>query len=104
MHLHLLQEMDKVVMGADGHTLLDESVVFFGSELGDPPTHGNKNMPYMLAGGGGLRCGRWLRYQDTGNNSNSHNNLLVSILNLFGDQRTSFGNPEFCAGPLSNLT
>ena len=39
MHLYLLQAMDKIVMGQDGHTLLDESVVFFGSELSQPPTH-----------------------------------------------------------------
>ena len=105
MHLHLLQQMDGIVMGADGHTLLDESVVFFGSELSQPPTHSNNDMPFLLAGGGGgLRGGRWVRYMDKANNKNSHNNLLVSILNLFGDPRTTYGAPEFCAGPLSNIT
>lgn len=105
MHLHLLQQMDGIVMGADGHTLLDESVVFFGSELSQPPTHSNNDMPFMLAGGGGgLRGGRWVRYMDKANNKNSHNNLLVSILNLFGDTRTTYGAPEFCAGPLANIT
>jgi len=105
MHLHLLEQMDGIVMGADGHTLLDESVVFFGSELSQPPTHSNNDMPFMLAGGGGgLRGGRWVRYMDKTNNKNSHNNLLVSILNLFGDNRTTYGAPEFCAGPLANIT
>ena len=70
-----------------GHSLLDESVVFFGTELADPPTHGKKNMPFLLAGGGGgLRTGRWLKCGDV-----PHNKLLTSILNLFGDTRTSFG-------------
>lgn len=50
-HAYLLQQMAAVDMG--GHTLLDESVVFFGSELQDPPTHTKNNMPFMLAGGGG---------------------------------------------------
>lgn len=105
MHLHLLTEMDKHVMGPDGKTLLDESVVFFGSELGHPASHGNKDMPFMLAGGGGgLRGGRWLHHGDNSMNRNSHNNLLVSILNLFGDPATTFGNEQFCAGPLSNIT
>ncbi len=104
MHLHLLQAMDAVVMGTDGHTLLDESVVFFGSELSQPPTHSNTDMPFLLAGGGGgMRGGRWLRFTDKTQNRNSHNNLLVSILNLFGDLRTTFGTPEFCTGPLSNI-
>jgi hypothetical protein len=30
--------------------------------------------------------------------------LLVSILNLFGDMRTTLGNPQHCTGPLTNLT
>jgi hypothetical protein len=98
MHLYLLQSMAAVDMG--GHTLLDESVVFFGSEIQEPPTHIKTNMPFMLAGGGGgLRTGRWVKY-----NSLSHNNLLVSILNLFGDTRTTFGDPKYCTGPLTNLT
>lgn len=97
MHLYLLQAMDRVDMG--GHTLLDESVVFFASELQEPPTHETDNMPFLLAGGGGgLRTGRWLRYQGA-----SHNDLLVSILNLFGDPRTTFGDPDYCTGPLPNL-
>ena len=97
-HLYLLQEMEKVDMG--GHSLLDESVVFFGSEISDPPTHMKKNMPFLLAGGGGgLRTGRWVRYPNL-----PHNNLLVSILNLFGDTRTTFGLQQYCTGPLTNLT
>jgi hypothetical protein len=104
MHLHLLQAMDKVIMGADNHTLLDETVVFFGSEISQPPTHTNTDMPFMLAGGGtSIKGGRWVRYTDKSNNKNSHNNLLVSILNMFGDTRTTFGNAKFCSGPLTNL-
>jgi hypothetical protein len=65
-----------------GHSLLDETVEFFGNELSDPPNHRKQNKPFMLAAnGGGLRTGRWLRHQ----NNPSHNNLLVTLLNLFGD-------------------
>jgi hypothetical protein len=98
MHAYLLGAMDAVDMG--GHSLLDESVVLFGSELQDPPTHQKNNMPFLLAGGGGgLRGGRWLRYA-----SQSHNNLLVSIAQLFGDERTTFGTPDYCTGPCGGLT
>lgn len=56
-------------------------------------------MPCLLAGGGGgLKGGRVLTFENV-----PHNNLLVSILNLFGDPRTSFGNPAFCQNPLSGL-
>jgi len=80
-------------------------VVFFGSEISQPPTHTNTDMPFMLAGGAGsFKGGRWVHYTDKSSNKNAHNNLLVSILNMFGDTRTTFGNPAFCAGPLTNLT
>jgi hypothetical protein len=97
-HTYLIQQMDAVDMG--GHTLLEESVVFFGSELQEPPTHKKGNMPFILAGnGGGMRTGRWVNY-----GGRSHNDLLVSILNLFGDDRQSFGDPQFNGGPAGNLT
>jgi hypothetical protein len=96
-HLYLLQQMAAVDMG--GHSLLDESVVFFGSEIQDPPSHGKTNMPLLLAGGGGgLRTGRWLRHDHR-----SHNDLLVAILNLFGDGRQTFGDRRYCVGPLPDL-
>ncbi|MES1186889.1 MAG: DUF1552 domain-containing protein, partial [Myxococcales bacterium] len=99
MHSYLLTAMD-AVESAPGVTLLDESVVFFGSELGHPPTHEKKSVPFMLAGGGGgLKGGRMIDF-----GGKSHNNLLVSILNLFGDTRTSYGHPEFNSGALTGLT
>jgi hypothetical protein len=96
-HTYLLQQMARVDMG--GHSLLDESVVFFGSELQHPATHIKTDMPFLLAGnGGGLRTGRWLRYA-----GESHNDLLVAILNIFGDARVTFGDPRYCVGPLKNV-
>lgn len=96
-HAYLLEKMDSIDMG--GHTLLDESVVFFGSELQSPPTHNKDNMPFLLAGkGGGLRSGRFVDY-----GGRSHNDLLTTILNLFGDDRDMFGDPDYCDTPLTNL-
>ena len=96
-HAYLLKQMDSMDMG--GHSLLDESVVFFGSELADPPTHRKDDMPFLLAGrGGGLNSGRLLDY-----GGRSHNDLLVSILNLFGDDRNTFGDQRYCNGPLSGI-
>jgi len=98
MHNYLLTAMAKVDMG--GHTLLDESVIFFGSELSHPPDHTKENLPFMLAGGGGgIKGGRVIDAKGV-----PHNNLLVSIFNLFGDTRTSFGNPDYCHNPISGIT
>jgi hypothetical protein len=97
-HAYLVQEMAKVDMG--GHSLLDESVVFFGSERQDPANYSKVNMPFLLAGdGGGLRTGRWLSYPNV-----SHNQLLVALLHLFGDTRTTFGTAAHSTGVLTNLT
>jgi hypothetical protein len=96
-HAYLLSEMDKIDMG--GHTLLDESVVIFGSELAHPPEHTNTNIPLMLAGaGGGLKGGRHLKY-----GGRPHNDLLVGILNLFGDTRTTYGHAQFNTAPITDL-
>ena len=96
---YLLQQMARVDMG--GHSLLDESVVFFGSEVSNPANHRKLNMPFLLAGGGGgLRGGRWLTYPSV-----SHNDLLVAILNLFDENVLTFGDPRYCSGAaLPNLT
>ena len=88
-----------VLVSAGGTTLLDESVVFFGNELSDPPNHKKQNMPFMLAGnGGGMRTGRYIRHPGV-----SHNNLLAGIMNLFGENRTTFGDPNYCTGAINNL-
>jgi hypothetical protein len=99
MHLYLLQAMDAVEV-APGVSMLDETVVFFGSEISHPPTHEKKNMPFILAGGGGgLKGGRMIDFGGV-----SHSGLLVSILNLFGDTRTTYGDPAYNHGALSGLT
>jgi len=96
---YLLQKMDAVVEG-NGKTLLDNSVVLAVSELQKPDNHGQEDMPFILAGGAGGRLvgNRWLKFD-----SMPHNNLLVSLLNLFGGPETTFGKPEFCTGALAGL-
>jgi hypothetical protein len=86
--------------GADGRSLLDDTLVFFGSHLQNPATHAKTDMPFLLAGGGGgLRTNRWLQ-----TNHASHNDLLLGLLGLCGDTRQTFGTAQFCSGPLAGLT
>ncbi len=96
-HAYLLQRMSEVQMG--DHSLLDESIVLFGSELQDPPSHGKNNLPLILAGnGGGLQTGRYLKYS-----GESHNDLLLAILRLFGDERETFGAARYCKAALTGI-
>jgi len=95
---YLLAKLDSVDEG--NGTLLDNSLVLAVTEIQMPETHDQSNMPFILAGkaGGKIETGRWLRVPST-----PHNNLLVSVLNLFGLPETTFGHPEYCTGPLSGL-
>jgi hypothetical protein len=76
-------------------------VLFFGTEISDPPSHNKTNMPFMLAGGDGktMRTGRWIKCGGI-----PHNKLLTSILNLFGDTRTSFGDSKVDSAALKSPT
>jgi len=97
-HAYLIDQLAQIA--TESGTLLDETVVFFGSHLQHPATHSKTDMPFLLAGGGGgLRTNRWLQ-----NNHRSHNDLLAALLNLCGDPRTTFGDPKFCTQPLGGLT
>ncbi len=97
---YLLERLKSVPDG-DGKTLLDNTLIFWVNEQGKGNNHSRKTMPFVLAGsaGGAFRTGRYVRYE----NSPPHNNLLVSILNAFGVEDTTFGNPKYCTGPLGGL-
>jgi hypothetical protein len=86
---------------ADGGSLLDNSIVLWGNELGVGNSHSYKDIPWLLAGGAGgkLRLGRYLQCKDQ-----PHNNLLLSICHAMGlDDVKSFGIPALCTGPLAGL-
>ena len=98
---YLLQGLDAVVE-SDGSTLLDNCLVLWINELSKGNIHSHQPLPVVIAGsaGGALRSGRLVTYSP----QQPHNNLLVSIANAMGSSITTFGNPAYCTGPLSNLT
>lgn len=92
---YLLEQMKLVKEGAG--TMLDNTVILWGNELGKGNAHSRDKVPYVMAGraGGYFKTGRFLKY-----NNDSHSNLLVSIANAMGVATNSFGNPKYCTGPL----
>ncbi|HXI56829.1 MAG TPA: DUF1552 domain-containing protein [Polyangia bacterium] len=84
-----------------GKTILDNTLVLWGNELGVGNTHTYKDIPWMICDGSGyFKTGRYLQYKDQ-----NHNNLLISLLHAMGfDDVTQFGYPELCSGPLPGLT
>jgi hypothetical protein len=94
---YLLGKMDSVK--ESNGTLLDNSLVIWVNELAKGNVHSHNPLPVVMAGGcgGALKTGRLISFST----SQPHNNLLVTIANLFGTNITTFGNPAYCTGPLS---
>ena len=78
-------------------TLLDHTLLLFGSSMRDGNAHSPKNLPLVLAGhGGGLAGGRHLiSSADT-----PMCNLFLSMLQLGGAKAERFGDST---GPLNGL-
>jgi hypothetical protein len=94
----LLEKLNTVT-DAQGVPLLDNTAVFFSSEIEDGDTHRHSNLPVLLAGsaGGAFTTGRHVKYADKPPIAN----LFISILNAMGSSITEFGDDG--TGPLSNL-
>jgi len=109
----LLQRLDEA-------GIVESTLIYASSDMGNPAAHSTRNVPTLLAGGanGSIRMGRRLRfpsdcpsgtpcdvngddYQTMGNNR-----LLVSILGVFGIELSTYGNqamPGLVAGTLPQL-
>jgi hypothetical protein len=97
---YLLDKLDAVKEG--NGTMLDNTLVVWGSELGKGNSHAFKRTPFVVAGSGGgvLRTGRFLDYEAGGANA-AHNRLLVSLFHAMGlPDVTTFGNTDTGTGPL----
>ncbi|MCA9580398.1 MAG: DUF1552 domain-containing protein [Myxococcales bacterium] len=83
----------------NGTTVLDNTLVIWGSELGQAWDHNIDNVPFVLAGGaaGKLRGGRYLKVTNTRNNR-----ILVTAFHAMGLTNVqTFGSLDNGSGPLS---
>jgi hypothetical protein len=87
----------KSIQEPDG-TVLDNSLLFFSSEIEDGDSHSHFNMPVLVAGrgGGAFTPGRHVRLQ----NQPSVGNLFLSMLNALGAAEARFGDST---GPLAGV-
>jgi hypothetical protein len=81
-------------------SLLDHSIILFGSNMANSDAHNADPLPQMVVGrGGGIKGGRHVHYpQDT-----PHANLLVTILDRAGVPAEDFKNFADSTGPLSEV-
>jgi hypothetical protein len=89
-HMKLLADLFQGLKSVreDGATLLDRTMVLYGSNLGDANAHSTTNLPTIFAGGG-FRHGRHLAF-DRGRNYPLPN-LFVSMLQRLGIEEAGFG-------------
>ncbi|HEX4337479.1 MAG TPA: DUF1552 domain-containing protein [Polyangiaceae bacterium] len=102
--LYLMTAMSKVPEGTG--TMLDHTLIFWVNELSRGNVHSHPDMPFLLAGGTAaapqpLTMGRFLQY--AASPTIKHNDLMVSLLNVYGIADKTFGNPAYCSGPLVKL-
>ena len=69
-------------------SLLDSTMVLFGSNLGNASSHDTKNMPMLLAGGG-FRHGQHLAFDR--DNNYPLPRMFVSMLQQLGMETDTFG-------------
>ncbi len=81
----------------NGERLLDRTMVFYGSSMGDANIHDNTNLPVLLAGGG-FRHGQHLAFRRDSNAPLC--NLFVSMMQRMGIETESFAS---ATGRLSGL-
>lgn len=82
-----LQRLKDTPEGESGRSMLDQTLVLYGSS--NSRTHQNVNYPLVLAGGRGLGLGNHGQYLRFGSDT-PMSNLFVSMLQALGTETTSF--------------
>jgi len=88
---YLLQQLKETPDG-DG-SMLDNSVIIYGSPMGNPNQHNHKRVPFLVAGhaGGAITGGVHLKAK----NGTPLSNVMLSLLHTLGhDDLQSFGDSE----------
>ena len=96
--------MDKMKSTPDGDgTLLDHSMIVYGSALSDGNMHVHNDLPILLAGGGSgqLKGGRHIRYNGT-----PMSNMLLTMLDMAKIPTEGYLDPKYsdATGKLDILT
>ena len=79
----------KVARDTEGRSLLESTVVMFGSGMGNASSHSSRNLPIMVAGGG-FKNGQHHRFDRNGRNGRPLCDLYVTILQQLGVKTDRF--------------
>lgn len=84
-----LKKLDAIQEPGGNGSLLDNTIVLFGSGMGYGGTHSNRNLPILVAGGGFKHRGH-VDASDASGKSMPLCNLFVTLMQRFGIERDSF--------------
>jgi len=84
-----MKKLDSIKEPGTNGTLLDHTIVMFGSSMGYGGTHSNRNLPIMLAGGG-LKHGGHVDLKQKNGTNTPLCNVFLSIIHKFGIERDAF--------------
>ena len=118
---YMYGKIARLMMKLDSFGILDSTIIYASSDMGNPSLHSTKNVPTLIAGGanGKFTMGRrlrvaadclgsneWCNPGESTYNPISNSKILVSIAQAFGDNINSFGTQPDVAlttGALSEL-
>ena len=100
VQMQMLSELLDELKGVEesGGSLLDQTMVLYGSHMGDANIHNNKNLPVILAGGG-FKHGQHLAFNEDNNAPLA--NLYVNMLENMGLEKSKFASST---GTLTGLS
>lgn len=122
MNTYSYGKIARLMQRLDAFSVLDSTLIYASSDMGDPAQHSTYNVPTLLAGGvnGKFRMGRRLRLVEDCPRSDplcaadtpedkriANNKILVSIAQAFGVMIDAFGtqaDSRFSEGALTELT
>ena len=87
---HFLKVL-KQKTGANGKSLLDDTIVLLGTGMGDASRHSNRDLPTLVAGGGFKHCGHHSVKKENGT---LLGDLYITIAQSLGVEVDSFSNAK----------
>ena len=88
-----LKKLDSIREPNSNGSLLDHTIVLFGSGMGYGGTHSNRNLPIVVAGGGFRHRGHVSAKRNDGTNMPLCN-LFVTLMQRFGVERDRFNTSD----------
>jgi hypothetical protein len=108
---YLAKALSELSVG--GKSLLDQTVICWGSEIDIGSIHNHNGTPFVLVGGGGgrLKTNRVVRFPQSleadpasaGVVDRAHNDLLLTLGRIMGVELASFGDPGYCSGVIDEI-